>query len=155
MVELCGRARADVQDRVSGLVLSLFGALPTTFTSALQPATTVTTTVTQGTAEPSSSSTPLSGFPTTATTTTSSSLPTTPPGGGSLGAGSLSAGDITGIVIGILIGVFLLLALLACCTIRGLWAALMELLGLKRRRRGRQSEEIIERVDSRSTGRNI
>lgn len=61
------------------------------------------------------------------------------------GGSNLSGGAIAGIVIGVLAGVVLLLAICACCIMRGLWHGLLALLGLgpKKRDRNRDRETVI------------
>lgn len=61
------------------------------------------------------------------------------------GGSNLSGGAIAGIVIGVLAGVVLLLAVCACCIMRGLWHGLLALLGLgpKKRDRSRDRETVI------------
>lgn len=63
----------------------------------------------------------------------------------STGGSNLSGGAIAGIVIGVLAGVVLLLALCACCIMRGLWHGLLALLGFgpKKRDRNRDRETVI------------
>lgn len=52
----------------------------------------------------------------------------------------LSGGAIAGIVIGVLAGVVLLLAICACCIMRGLWHGLLALLGLGPKKRDRKHD---------------
>lgn len=63
------------------------------------------------------------------------------------GGSSLSGGAIAGIVIGVLAGVVLLLAICACCLMRGLWHGLLAIFGLgpkkKSRSRSHDRETII------------
>lgn len=62
------------------------------------------------------------------------------------GGSNLSGGAIAGIVIGVIAGVVLLLALCACCIMRGLWHGLLALLGIggkKKKSRSRERETII------------
>lgn len=62
------------------------------------------------------------------------------------GGSHLSGGAIAGIVIGVIAGVVLLLAICACCIMRGLWHGLLALLGLggkKKKSRSRERETII------------
>lgn len=62
------------------------------------------------------------------------------------GGASLSGGAIAGIVIGVILGVILLLAICACCLMRGLWHGLLAIFGLgpkKQRSRSHDRETII------------
>ncbi|KAK7744874.1 hypothetical protein SLS53_003107 [Cytospora paraplurivora] len=63
------------------------------------------------------------------------------------GGASLSGGAIAGIVIGVIAGVIILLAICACCLMRGLWHSLLAIFGLgpnkKQRARGHDRETII------------
>ncbi|KAK4648821.1 uncharacterized protein QC761_113530 [Podospora bellae-mahoneyi] len=58
-------------------------------------------------------------------------------------AGGLSPGAIAGIVIGSIAGVALLLAICACCIVRGLWHGVMAILGFGKKDK-RTKETIIE-----------
>lgn len=88
---------------------------------------------------------------TTTTTGTIESATSTGSGNGTAvatgtGGSNLSGGAIAGIVVGTLVGVVLLLAICACCIMRGLWHGLLALLGLgpkKRKDRSRERETII------------
>ncbi|ROV97953.1 hypothetical protein VSDG_04853 [Cytospora chrysosperma] len=63
------------------------------------------------------------------------------------GGASLSGGAIAGIVIGVIAGVIILLAICACCLMRGLWHGLLAIFGLgpqkKSRSRSHDRETII------------
>ncbi|KUI66588.1 hypothetical protein VM1G_01319 [Cytospora mali] len=63
------------------------------------------------------------------------------------GGSSLSGGAIAGIVIGVIAGVIILLAICACCIMRGLWHGLLAIFGLgprkKQRSRSHDRETII------------
>ncbi|KUI57881.1 hypothetical protein VP1G_05137 [Cytospora mali] len=63
------------------------------------------------------------------------------------GGSSLSGGAIAGIVIGVIAGVVILLAICACCIMRGLWHGLLAIFGLgprkKQRSRSHDRETII------------
>lgn len=85
---------------------------------------------------------------TTATGTLESSTATNNVNGtlATTGGSNLSGGAIAGIVIGVIAGVVLLLALCACCIMRGLWHGLLAMLGLggkKKKSRSRERETII------------
>lgn len=62
------------------------------------------------------------------------------------GGSNLSGGAIAGIVVGVIAGVVILLAICACCIMRGLWHGLLALLGIggrKKKSHSRDRETII------------
>lgn len=88
------------------------------------------------------------GDATTATGTLESATGTANVNGtlASTGGSHLSGGAIAGIVVGVIAGVALLLAICACCIMRGLWYAFLALFGLggkKKKSRSRERETII------------
>lgn len=65
---------------------------------------------------------------------------------GGTGGSTLSGGAIAGIVIGALVGVLILLAICACCIMRGLWHGLLALLGIGSKKKDRRSSRDRETV---------
>lgn len=92
----------------------------------------------------------VTGTGTPTNTATIESATTTGSGNGTAVAGgtggSLSGGAIAGIVIGVLVGVVLLLALCACCVMRGLWHGLLAIFGLGSKKKKRSSSRDRETV---------
>ncbi|CAN8098626.1 unnamed protein product [Discula destructiva] len=130
------------------------GAVVPTGTAATSWSTFATTMTTDGSTITTQFSAPYrvtgTGSTNTNTATIESATTTSSGNGTAVGAGtggsSLSGGAIAGIVIGVLAGVALLLAICACCIVRGLWHGLLAVFGLgpkKRRGSSRDRETVI------------
>ncbi|KAG6362208.1 hypothetical protein INS49_010438 [Diaporthe citri] len=112
--------------------------------------TTSGTTITTQYSAPYRVTSGTTGTGTTTSTGTLESATATGSGNGTAvttGGNGLSGGAIAGIVIGVIAGVVLLLAICACCIMRGLWHGLLAIFGLgpgrKRKSRSRDRETII------------
>lgn len=112
--------------------------------------TTSGTTITTQYSAPYRVTSGTTGTGTTTSTGTMESATATGSGNGTAvttGGNGLSGGAIAGIVIGVIAGVILLLAICACCIMRGLWHGLLAIFGLgpgrKRKSRSRDRETII------------
>lgn len=112
--------------------------------------TTSGTTITTQYSAPYRVTSGTTGTGTTTSTGTLESATATGSGNGTAvttGGNGLSGGAIAGIVIGVIAGVVILLAICACCIMRGLWHGLLAIFGLgpgrKRKSRSRDRETII------------
>ncbi|KAI3398322.1 hypothetical protein diail_9545 [Diaporthe ilicicola] len=112
--------------------------------------TTSGTTITTQYSAPYRVTSGTTGTGTTTSTGTIESATSTGSGNGTAvttSGNSLSGGAIAGIVIGVIAGVIILLAICACCIMRGLWHGLLAIFGLgpgkKRKSRSRDRETII------------
>lgn len=112
--------------------------------------TTSGTTITTQYSAPYRVTSGTTGTGTTTSTGTIESATSTGSGNGTAvttGGNGLSGGAIAGIVIGVIAGVIILLAICACCIMRGLWHGLLAIFGLgpgrKRKSRSRDRETII------------
>ncbi|KAH8759065.1 hypothetical protein F5883DRAFT_606698 [Diaporthe sp. PMI_573] len=119
------------------------GVFPTTITTS-------GTTITTQYSAPYRVTSGSTGTGTTTSTGTMESATATGSGNGTAvttGGDGLSGGAIAGIVIGVIAGVVILLAICACCIMRGLWHGLLAIFGLgpgrKRKSRSRDRETII------------
>ncbi|KAJ0114337.1 hypothetical protein J7T55_010726 [Diaporthe amygdali] len=135
----------------SGGVAGGGGATTTGGSMVSTTITTSGTTITTQYSAPYRVTSGTTGTGTTTSTGTIESATSTGSGNGTAvttGGNSLSGGAIAGIVIGVIAGVVILLAICACCIMRGLWHGLLAIFGLgpgkKRKSRSRDETIIVE-----------